>query len=120
MSKQDKIFDLRERLLIFSKRMIVVVRLLPRGSEWDVIRKQLLAAATSIGANYEEADGTLSKKDFVHKLVIARKEARETKYWLRLVEGSILDTKDICADIREIEEIIKILSAMVAKCQDGK
>jgi four helix bundle protein len=51
----------------------------------EIIRTQLAKAGTSIGANVEEADGALTKKDFVNKIAIARKEAKETRYWLRLI-----------------------------------
>jgi four helix bundle protein len=111
----SKVYDLRERLLIFSKRILQICKTLPKIPECEGIRKQLGDAATSIGANYEEADGALTKKDFVNKVGISRKEAKETRYWLRVISGTYIDEKEIFADIKESEEIINILSAILIK-----
>ena len=75
---------------------------------------QLLRSGTSIGANTEEAIGGSSRKDLVHKLEIAYKEARETRYWLRLLKGSSL-LENILADsfLKDCEEIIRILTAIL-------
>ena len=83
----EKVYDLKERTFKFAQRMLDIVEQLPKRSQCDNIRTQLAKAGTSIGANVEEVDGTLTKKDFVSKMVIARKEAEETRYWLRLVSG---------------------------------
>ena len=111
-------FDLRERLLKFSKRIIDVVKMLSRSPECDVLRKQLIAAGTSVGANYEEADGAITKRDFVHKLVIARKEAKETKYWLAVISGSFVKAEAIAPDIKEASELINILSSIINKTRN--
>ena len=75
---------------------------------------QFLRSGTSIGANIEEAMGGSSKKDFIHKLEIAYKESRETRYWLRLFkEGNLLDKKLADSFISDCEEIIKILTAIL-------
>jgi four helix bundle protein len=115
MTNESKTFDLRERLLKFSKRILEIVKMLPRSPESDVLRKQLAAAGTSIGANYEEADGAISKRDFTHKMVIARKEANETKYWLRVISGDFIQSDEIDGDIKEATEIIKIFSSIISK-----
>jgi len=73
--------------------------------------KQLLKSGTSIGANVEEATAAQSKKDFISKMAIALKEARETNYWLRLLKRSGYITKDDL--INESEEIMNILGAIV-------
>lgn len=73
-----KPYDLRERTFKFAKRVLSITEYLPRKSQCEVIRRQLARSGTSIGANVEEADGTITKKDFVSKMVIARKEAKET------------------------------------------
>ena len=111
----EKIYDIRERLIRFSNRMIQIVRSLPRTIEGEVIIRQLAKSGTSIGANFEEADGALTKKDFMNKVAIARKEAKETKYWLRLLAGNSLPEETIRKDIQEAEEIICILSAILKK-----
>ena len=75
---------------------------------------QFLKSGTSIGANIEEAIGGSSRKDFVHKLEIAYKKARETTYWLRLLKGnSLLENKLAESFIKDCEEIIKILTAIL-------
>jgi len=113
--ENNKIFDLRERLLIFAKRMLKIFRMLPKIPECEGIRRQLADAGTSIGANFEEADGALSKKDFINKVGIARKEAKETRFWLRTISGVFIDERDLVADIKESEEIINILSSILRK-----
>lgn len=75
---------------------------------------QLLNSGTSVGANTEEAVGGSSKKDFINKLQIAYREARETRYWLRLLKDvEILDKKLAESFIKDCEEIIKILTAIL-------
>ncbi|MGB9613592.1 MAG: four helix bundle protein [Candidatus Margulisiibacteriota bacterium] len=111
----NKVYDLRERLLIFAKRILQICKMLPRIPECEGIRRQLADAGTSIGANFEEADGALTKKDFINRVGISRKEAKETRFWLRTISGTFVDEKELSADIRESEEIISILSSMLRK-----
>jgi four helix bundle protein len=74
---------------------------------------QLIRAATSIGANYCEADDAESKKDFTHKIGICRKEARETKFWLRMIATAVSDTKPEARDLwREARELHLIFAAI--------
>ncbi|KPJ65368.1 hypothetical protein AMJ44_10425 [candidate division WOR-1 bacterium DG_54_3] len=95
--------------------MLKIFRMLPKIPECEGIRRQLADAGTSIGANFEEADGALSKKDFINKVGIARKEAKETRFWLRTISGVFIDERDLVADIKESEEIINILSSILRK-----
>lgn len=78
-----------------------------------VLSKQLLRSGTSIGANVEEATAAQSRKDFVSKMAIASKEARETKYWLRLLQDSDLVNIDLKQEINQIDELIRILTSIV-------
>jgi four helix bundle protein len=78
-----------------------------------VLSKQLLRSGTSIGANVEEASGGQSRKDFLAKMYIAYKEARETKYWLRLLQQSKLVNIDLTNELIYADEIIRILSSIV-------
>lgn len=84
-----------------------------------VLSKQLLRSATSIGANVEEASGGQSRKDFLAKMYIAYKEARETRYWLRLLKHSELVTVDLTKELIFIYEIIKILSSIVKTTEES-
>ncbi len=108
MENPKKPYDLRERLLIFAKRMLEICKMLPPSPEYAGIRLQLGGAGTSIVANYEEADGSLTKKDFVNKVGIFRKEAKEFIFFLRVISGTYLNAKELSNDIRESEEIISI------------
>lgn len=75
--------------------------------------KQLLRSGTSIGANVEEAIAAQSKKDFINKMSIASKEARETKYWLRLLDKSKLTQLDCKNYLNDIEHILNIISKII-------
>ena len=82
-----------------------------------VISKQLLKSGTSIGANVEEALAGQSKKDFIAKMSISSKEARETKYWLHLLKESELTQINVESLILDIEELIRILTSIVKTSQ---
>lgn len=84
-----------------------------------IISKQLLRSGTSIGANVEEAIAAQSKKDFISKMSIASKEARETKYWLRLLSESQLVSVDVSFYLQEIEHIINIITKIVKTSQEN-
>src|SRR5687768_6318531 len=81
-----KPYDIRERAFLFSLRLLDLCAGLPSSPEALVVRQQLARCGTSVGANLEESDGTISKADRRKSLVIARKEALETRYWLRIVQ----------------------------------
>ncbi len=82
-----------------------------------ILSKQLLRSATSIGANVEEASAAQSKRDFINKMSIASKEARETKYWLKLLDKSNLTQLNISPFLKEIEHIINILTKIIITTQ---
>ncbi|SRR5258708_18425236 len=84
-----------------------------------VLSKQLLRSGTSIGANVEEATAAQSRKDFISKMSIASKEARETRYWLRLLQKSQFVKIDYSTYLNDIEEIIKIITAIVKSSQNN-
>jgi len=75
---------------------------------------QIVRSGTSIGANYVEADGAVSKKDFRHKIGICKKEAKETKYWLRMIARANPNMKDICEELsNEVQELVLIFSSII-------
>jgi len=78
-----------------------------------VLSKQLLRAGTSIGANVQEALAGQSRRDFLHKMGIASKEARETLYWLELLQTSGWSKTDLGPSLRSAHEIVKLLTAIV-------
>ncbi|OQB05831.1 MAG: hypothetical protein BWY19_00715 [bacterium ADurb.Bin212] len=85
MTNQNNKFDLEERTAIFAENVIDLVKTIPKNDVNSIIIIQLVKSATSIGANYCEADCAESKRDFEHKISISKKEAKEAKYWLRML-----------------------------------
>jgi hypothetical protein len=83
-----------------------------------IISKQILRSATSIGANVEEAIAAQSRKDFIHKMSIASKEARETKYWLRLLDKSNITMISMSNYLIEIEHILNIITKIIKTSQE--
>lgn len=84
-----------------------------------LLSKQLVRSGTSIGANVEEASAAQSKKDFIAKMSISSKEARETRYWLRLFSKSGIIEYNYAFLLKEIDEIINILTAIVKTAQQN-
>lgn len=78
-------YDIHDRIFSFVVRVIKLVNMLPKNESNSVIIPQILRSATSIGANDQEADGSLTKKDFIHCYTIVRKETKETMFWLKLI-----------------------------------
>ncbi|MFD0861537.1 four helix bundle protein [Sungkyunkwania multivorans] len=81
--------------------------------------KQLLRSGTSIGANVSEATAAQSKKDFISKMAIASKEARETKYWLRLIKASKIVDIDCDEELKQIDSIINVITKIVKTSQEN-
>ncbi len=99
-----------EKSYAFAVRVVRLYQYLSREQKEFVLSKQVLRSGTSIGANLEEADGAISKKEFFHKVTIAFKEAKETRYWLRLLrETDYLPDKLYNSLFNDIIEIIRIL-----------
>lgn len=113
--KKDNV--IQEKSFQFALHIIELYKTLVVHKEY-ILSKQLLKSGTSIGANIEEAIAGFSKKDFTAKMSIASKEARETRYWLRLYNASKLVDLDYSGYLKEIEEIINILTAIVKTSQD--
>lgn len=107
--------ELQQRLFKFSVEIIKEVRNLPVNTEFKVVSYQLLKSATSVGANYEEAQGAVSKADFSNKVAISLIEMRETNYWIRIIE-EIIDKNSRWLNLeKESKELMKILGAIYAK-----
>ena len=107
---------IRDKSFNFAIKIIELYKLLIENKEY-VLSKQLLRSGTSIGANVEEALAGQSKKDFIAKMSIASKEARETRYWLKLLQKSQLTKGNYDKYLEEIENIINILTAIVKTSQ---
>jgi four helix bundle protein len=115
MKEDNKILNLT---FDFSIQIIGLYKTLVQQNEY-VISKQLLRSATSIGANVEEANAAQTKKDFIMKMSIASKEARESKYWLRLLDKSQMVKADYSVYLTSIEHIINILTKIVKTSQES-
>lgn len=100
----------------FALEMISLCRILNEEREF-VVAKQLLKCSTSIGANIEEANAAISKKEFIVKMAIASKEARETRYWLRLIDKSKIVNTPLKGHLEKIEIIIRVLTKIVKTSQ---
>lgn len=107
-------YDLEERTAVFGEAVIEYSLSVPANAVTNPIINQLVRAGTSIGANYCEADDAESKKDFRHKISLCRKEARETKYWCRMIaKAAPLVKADARRLWREAKELHLIFVAIV-------
>jgi four helix bundle protein len=117
--QNSKPYDLEERTFEFAKRVRAFVKKLPRTIANIEDGKQLIKASGSVGANYIEANESFSKKDFVFRIKICRKESKESRYWLRLVDTNgepVLD-KERDALIQEATELMNIFGAILRKSE---
>ena len=107
--------DIAERLLRLGAAVLALARKLSRDVAGRHVASQVVRAATSAGANYEEARGAESRADFIHKVLVAAKEIREAIYWLKLVQRASLvpsiPSASLHAMVREATELAAILSA---------
>lgn len=110
-----KVYDLKDRTFKFAQRILDIVEQLPKRAQCEIVSRQLTKAGTSVGANVQEADGTITKKDFTSKMVIARKEAKETRYWLKLISGRYVKEQEVASDIQECQELVNIISSIINK-----
>lgn len=110
--KSDNV--IQEKSYAFALRIIKLYRILCEEKKEFVLSKQLLRSGTSIGANIEEAIGGQSQRDFLSKMSIAYKEAREAGYWLRLLRDSeILENRHADSMLSDCEEIIKLSGSII-------
>ena len=115
-NEKQKPGDIKQRSFAYALRAIKLYQYLQAGKDgagW-IIAKQYLRAATSIGANIEEAPSGESRADFIHKLSIAQKEARESLYWLRLLtQSGIIPSGRLTSLTQETEELIAVITAII-------
>ena len=103
----------------FAIRIVNAYKYLQLEKREFVLSKQMLRSGTSIGANVEEAIGGQSKKDFIAKISIAYKEARETKYWINLLLATnFMEEKAANALLEDIDELCKILSSILVSLKE--
>jgi len=113
-----KEYNLEKRTTNFAKMVVQLCRALPVDSINDRLTGQAVGAAGSIGANYREANDALGKKDFIMRLKIARREAKECQHWLELLlDANLNREKDIQLLLKESEELRNILSSIIVKSE---
>jgi len=111
-----KKYDLEERTARFGEAIIEFAKSLPRNLINNELIPQLVSSGTSVGANYMEADGAESKKDFRHKISICKKESKETKHWLRMIAKANPSKKKQSRILwTEAQEFTLIFSAITRK-----
>ncbi len=114
-------FNLEERTAKFGEDIIKFAKKIPRNTITISIINQLIKAGTSVGANYCEADGAESKKDFEHKIAICKKEAKETKHWLRMVATAVSELKEESRTLwKEAQELTLIFSSSINSSKKKK
>ena len=119
--ESEKNQGIQERTFSFALQIIQFCSILEHsGGVTRTLGQQILRSGTSIGANIEEGQGGQSKADFISKYSIARKEARETRYWLRLLIASkLVPTMPAAKLLQETEETIKILTTIILKSKQN-
>ena|ERR1035438_249838 len=109
-------FDLEERTALFGEAVLQFAKKIPVNAVTKPLISQLVRAGTSVGANYCEADDAVSKKDFKNKIGTCRKEARETKLWLRMIASAEPETKPDARKLwQEAKELHLIFAAIWRK-----
>jgi four helix bundle protein len=114
-------YDLIERVEKFGSMVVVFAKTIPKNVISLPLISQFIRAGTSVGANYYEADDAESRKDFVHKIGIAKKEARETLYWLKMIVVAEPSLKEKSIELyQEAKELNLIMNAIVRSCLQSK
>ena len=110
-------YDLEERTFEFAKNVRLLVKELPKSIANKEDIRQVIKSSGSVGANYIEANEALSKKDFLWRVKISRKEAKESHYWLKIInQTNDLETESTINNlIQESSELTKIFSAIIEK-----
>jgi four helix bundle protein len=120
-TNDKKVYDLEERTALFGEGIIDFIKTLPHDRISDELVKQFIRSGMSIGANYMEADGAESKKDFRHKIALCKKEAKETKHWIRMIAKANPDRKKDCRNLwQEAQELTLIFSTILNTSRKGK
>jgi len=119
--KNERIYDLEERTAKFGEDIIDFAKKIPKTPITVPLINQVVRAGTSVGSNYCEADCAESRKDFEHKLGICKKEAKETKHWLRMVAKAVPELKEEAKTLwKESNELQLIFISIIKKSKINK
>jgi four helix bundle protein len=111
---KNRKFDLEERTAVFGEATIDFAKLITQNPITIPLITQFVKSGTAMGANYCEADSAESRKDFEHKMGICKKEAKETRYWLRMIAKACPELKDRARELwKESNELLLIFSAII-------
>lgn len=114
-----KVYDLEERTAQFGREIIAFAKTISQNPITKPLISQIVRSATSIGANYCEADGADSKKDFIHKIGLCKRESKETKHWLKMIVAAAPEQKNICQKhSNESQELTLIFSSIIKKSRE--
>lgn len=114
--KKEKIYDLEERTAKFGEDIIEFAKKIPKNVITIPLIGQLVRSGTSVGSNYCEADCAESRKDFEHKLGISKKEAKESKHWLRMITKAVTESGNEARILwKESNELQRIFIAIIRK-----
>ena len=112
-SKGSRDFDLEERTALFGIEVISFAKQIPKNSITNPLINQFVRSGTSIGANYCEANEAVSKKDFIHRISICIKEAKETKHWIRMIVAAEPQIRDAAGELwQECKELHLIFGSI--------
>ncbi|OGZ33567.1 MAG: four helix bundle protein [Candidatus Portnoybacteria bacterium RBG_19FT_COMBO_36_7] len=121
MPNEKRIYDLEERTAKFGENIIEFAKKIPKTPITIPLISQLVRSGTSIGSNYCEADCAESRKDFEHKLGISKKEAKESKHWLRMVAKAVPELKEYAKTLwKESNELQLIFISIIKKSKINK
>ena len=120
-----KNIDIHDRLLKFGIRIVMLSRILAKQLENRSIADQLIRSGTSVGANMQEADAASSKRDFINKVNISKKEIQETNYWLKIIDGAKLinnenNMLELGQLLAESEELKRIIGAILFRSKENQ
>ena len=119
MNESRNKYDLEERTAKFGEEVIIFCKSLQQDAITKPIISQLVRSSTSIGANYMEANGASSKLDFRNKIYICKKEAQETKHWLRMLAQAVHERRDEIKGLwKESQELTLIFGKIVSKLKN--
>jgi four helix bundle protein len=113
-------FDLEERSARFGEAMIDLLRPIKRSALTDPLISQLARAASSVGANYCEADDSCTRKEFRHRIGVCRREARESKHWLRMIARAVPEKAEECRPLWQEAKELNLIFSKIIRRLDGE
>jgi len=117
---EETTYNLEERTAQFSENIVIAIKQCKKDQLIFPVLSQLLRASTSIGANYCEANGASSRKDFINKIHICKKEAKETEYWLRVASNAVPEASEQWGTLKkEAHELTLIFSKIAVSARQG-